>query len=411
MIRALAPLAALMLFVAALAGLSGCGGEPEDVAAAPAFKQVLARRGPFRIAVTANGLVRPIDRIELKSKAAGEVVELPIEVGDAVAEGALIAKLDQVDEKAELLQGRANLGVARAELALAEKRFERRRQLFTSDVISEEIQDETELELAAARGQLVQATTALERAEERMEDTVIVAPVTGVVLQKYVERGQIIASGVSNVGGGTPIADVADMRRVYIEAGIDEIDIGRIAVGQAATVRAEAFADRLYTGSVVRIAPEARVEQNVTLFDVVIEVENTDGDLKSGMNAAVEIVLVDEPDTLTIPVAALQNGDAAADTAGRSTVLVKVDDTYTPREIRTGRTDYRVIEVLAGLEGGEVLGIPMASRLKEQHDLLQERIRRSRTFGGSDDDKKKDEKKRERQDEKPAAKPRPAGGS
>jgi HlyD family secretion protein len=335
MSRSLPPLAVLLL-----AALAACSPEPEaDVDAAPPYKQVEATRGPFRIAVSASGLVRPIDRIELKSKASGEVVELPIEVGDPVGEGDLIAKLDQVEERAELLQSRANLGVAKAELVLAEKRYERRRQLLGSDVISQETQDETELQLASARGRLVQARTALERAEERMEDTVILSPVTGVVLQKYVERGQIIASGVSNVGGGTPIADVADMRRVYIEAGIDEIDIGRMRVGQRASVRAEAFPERSYTGNVVRIAPEARVEQNVTLFDVVIEVENADGELKSGMNAAVEIVLVDEPDTLTIPLAALQNGDAGGGAQdGRATVLVQSGDAWVPREIRTGRT-------------------------------------------------------------------------
>lgn len=378
-----------------LAALAACSPEPDPGAdAAPSYKQVKVARGPFRIAVSASGLVRPIDRIELKSKASGAVVELPIEVGDPVAEGGLIAKLDQVDERAELLQARANVEVAKAELELAEKRFERRRQLLGSDVISQEAQDESALELASARGRQIQAQTALERAEERMDDTVIVSPVTGVVLQKYVERGQIIASGVSNVGGGTPIADVADMRRVYVEAGVDEIDIGRIEVGRQAGVRAEAFPERSYQGRVVRIAPEARVEQNVTLFDVVIEVANPDGELKSGMNAAVEIVLVEEPDALTIPVAALQDRDGSRGRPGRGTVLVKSGDGYAPREIRTGRSDYRVIEVLEGLSDGEEVGIPMTSRLKQQNDELQQRVRESRSFGPSDGDKERKDRKK-----------------
>jgi macrolide-specific efflux system membrane fusion protein len=145
---------------------------------------------------------------------------------------------------------------------------------------------------------------------------------------------------------------------------------------------------------VVRIAPEARVEQNVTLFDVVIEVENTDGKLKSGMNASVEIVLLDEPDVLTIPLAALQRGDGVAGKPpGPSTVLVKTGDGYSRREIRTGRSDYRVIEVLDGLEHGEVLGIPMTSRLKDQHEELQQRIRESRTFSGPEEKKKGDRQK------------------
>jgi len=354
----------------------------------PKYKEVTVARGPLRIAVTANGLVRPIDRIELKSKASGEVTELPIEVGDAVAKGQLIAKLDQVEERAELAQASADRDIAQAELALAEKSFERRKQLLSSDVISTEAHDQTELALAVARSKLVQATTEFERAQERMEDTVISAPVDGIILQKYVEEGQIIASGVSNVGGGTPIADIADMRNVYVEAGVDEIDIGKIAVAQHATIRSEAFPEQPYSGEVVRIAPEARVEQNVTLFDVVVHVENTDVKLKSGMNATVEIVIVDEPDVLVIPAAAIQapnaNRGAARESRPASVVLVKSADGYEAREIRTGRTDYRVVEVLDGLTEGEVLGIPMVSRLKTEHDQIEASIRDRQSFGTGD---------------------------
>ncbi len=381
----------LVIFAAGLAAAAlACFSEADDSAraeAGPKYKEVTAARGPFRIAVTANGLVRPIDRIELKSKASGEVVELPIDVGDAVAKGDLIAKLDQVEERAELAQARADRDIVRAELALAEKNFERRKQLLSNDVISKEAHDQTELALAVARSKLVQATTSLERARERMGDTVIAAPVGGIILQKYVEEGQIIASGVSNVGGGTPIADIADMRTVYVEAGVDEIDIGKIDVAQSVTVRSEAFPDLPYAGRVVRIAPEARVEQNVTLFDVVVHVENTDVKLKSGMNATVEIVIVDEPDALVIPVAAIQDPDGKLGAAHKpqrpSVVLVKNGDGYEAREIRTGRTDYRVVEVLDGLAEGEVLGIPMVSRLKQEHDQIEARMRDRQSFGGA----------------------------
>ncbi len=374
------------------------GGGAESEQDAPKYREVTAERGAFRIAVTANGLVKPIDRIELKSKASGAIVELAIEVGDAVAKGALIAKLDQVDERTALAQARADLDIARAELDLAEKNYERRQQLFSSDVVSKEAQDQTELDLAVARGKLVQATTALDRAQEQMEDTVITSPVDGIILQKYIERGQIIASGVSNVGGGTPIADVADMRNVHIEAGIDEIDIGKIAVGQQATIRAEAYPEKVYAGEVVRIAPEARVEQNVTLFDVVVRVENTDANLKSGMNATVEVVIVEQPDVLTIPLTALQSSPADREAPDSSSpapsVLVKDGDEYVPREISTGRTDHRVIEVLEGLQEGDVLGIPMVSRLKEANDRLDARVRSTRSFGGGDRGGKKSSDRR-----------------
>ncbi|MBW2315910.1 MAG: efflux RND transporter periplasmic adaptor subunit [Deltaproteobacteria bacterium] len=375
---------ALLLAVAVMAGAvwglrrtNGTG----DVVAGPAYREVVAERGRLRIAVDANGLVRPIDRIELKSKASGQVIELPIEVGQQVTKGALVAKLDQVDARTELAQARADLEIARAELTLAEKNFRRRKELLDRNVISIEAQDQTELDRVVARSKLVQAKTALERAEERMQDTTITSPVDGLILQKYVESGQIIASGVSNVGGGSPIADIADMRAVHIEAGIDEIDIGKVVLGQHAKIRAEAYPDQHYAGEVTRIAPEARVEQNVTLFDVVVRVSNTDGKLKSGMNATVEIVVVDVPDVLTIPLSALRDGGAPG-APGTARVLLKRAEGYEEHPVRTGRTDHRVIEVLEGLSPGDVLGVPMVSRLKADHDRLDARVRSSRSFGG-----------------------------
>jgi HlyD family secretion protein len=343
----------------------------------PPYREVVVERGSFRLVVTANGLVRPIDRIEIKSKASGKVIELPIEAGQPIAKGALIAKLDQVDAKTDLELARADLEIALAELALAEKNFERRKELFGRNVISLESQDQTELDFAVARGKRVQATIALEQAKEQLEDTIITAPVRGLILQKYVERGQIIASGVSNVGGGTPIADIADMRTVHVEAGVDEIDIGKITLGQRASIRAEAFPQQRYEGEITRIAPEARIEQNVTLFDVTVHVENTDGNLRSGMNTTMEIVVVDESDVLTIPVTALQRQEGSS-APGAGVVLVKgtgqVKD-YEARRIRIGRTDHRVVEVLEGLQAGDRLGIPMVSRLKAEHDRRDARIR------------------------------------
>ena len=402
------PLTRTAVVAIAVGAALACFSQADDsarVSNGPAYKEVTAERGPLRITVTASGLVRPIDRIELKSKASGEVVALPIEVGDAVAKGDLIARLDQVEERADLAQAEANRDIAQAELALAEKNFERRQKLLGRDVISKESHDQTELELAVARGKLVQAATALKRAQDRMKDTVIAAPVDGTILQKYVEEGQIIASGVSNVGGGTPIADIADMRVVYVAAGVDEIDIGKIYVGQQATVRSEAFPEQIYSGEVVRIAPEARVEQNVTLFDVVVQVENAEERLKSGMNATVAIVVVDEPDALVIPVAAVQEEErslaATHAQPPEAFVLVKEGPRYLPRKIRTGRTDYRVIEVLDGLAAGDVLGIPMVSRLKEEHDAIEARLRDRQGFGSAS----RSETPAAKPDSKPDSKP------
>ena len=353
------------------------------------FKEIKVEKGTFLIQVSANGVVKPIDRVEIKSKASGEIVDLPVEEGDYIHKGDLIARLDQKDERAAVAQARADLDIAKAQLDQAQKTYDRREKLFKDNLISEEERDQIILNLAVAKSKLIQATTALEREEERLGEAVVRAPIDGIILQKYVEEGQIIASGVSNVSGGTPIVDIADMGSVYVEAGIDEIDIGKIQPGQTATVIAEAYPNITFKGKIVRIEPEATIEQNVTLFNVIVEVENTAGKLKSGMNTDIEITIQREDNVLLVPTTALQtprmNGmqtDAPQDPNNRM-VLIKDQDRYVPHKVEIGASNFKQAIVLAGLNEGDIIGIPMTSRLKDENERLEERIRSSRSFGTS----------------------------
>ena len=351
------------------------------------FKEVIVERGTFQIIVMANGVVKSIDRIEIKSKASGEIVELPVEEGDFISQGDLIARLDQKDERTEAAQAQADFDIAMAELKQAQSTFERRNQLFQDNLISEEEQGQITLDLAVAKGKVIQASTTLERTQERLSEAVVRAPIDGTILQKYVEEGQIIASGVSNVSGGTPIVDIADMSSVYIETGIDEIDIGKVQIGQFATVIAEAYPELEFNGEIVRIAPEAKIEQNVTLFDVVVEVKNNDGKLKSGMNTRVEIEIVKKENVLLAPVITMQIPDAKdlGDFQNRDanvrSVLLKQEGKFILQIVETGLSNFKQVIILAGVEEGSTLGVPMTSRLKNENDRLEARIRSSRSFG------------------------------
>jgi len=197
-----------------------------------------------------------------------------------------------------------------------------------------------------------------------------------------VEKGQIISSGVSNVSGGTPIVDIASMQSVYVEAGIDEIDIGKVAVGQLAVVVAEAYPDLRFQGKVIRISPEAKVAQNVTLFDVIIEVENVDQKLKSGMNTHIQITTLEKKNILLAPVIALRASGSESRDKNQQTVLLKTGDAFVSRSVTVGLSDFRQAEILSGLKEADVLGVAMTSRLKKDNERLEMRIKKSRSFGG-----------------------------
>jgi HlyD family secretion protein len=345
------------------------------------FKEFVVKRGTFHNTVTASGAVIPIDRVEIKSKASGLIEDLPVEEGDYVKKGALICRLDQTDVQAEVDQAQANYDIAEAELKQAQNSYSRQQQLYSRKLLSDEELDQIDLLLAQAKGKMVSARIALDQAKNRFEETIVRAPISGIILQKYVETGQIISSGISNVSGGTPIADIADMDSVYIEAGIDEIDVGKIHIGQLADIIADAYPELTFHGTIVRIAPEARIVQNVTLFDVVIIVGNDNLILKSGMNANVEITIARKDNALLIPILTMEHPrdpDAPPDVRE---VMLKKGERFESQKIRIGLFDFENAVVEEGLKEGDIVGVPMLSRLKEDNERMEQRIRSSRQFG------------------------------
>jgi HlyD family secretion protein len=283
--------------------------------------------------------------------------------------------------------------------------------MYERELISELDYENAVLASEQANSSLVRAKTALEDAKEKLSDTVIKSPIDGMVLQKLVEKGQIISSGISAVTGGTTIAMVADMSRAYVKTAVDEVDIGQIEPDQKATVIAETYPDREFRGEVLRIHPLAKVEQNVTTFDVTIEVDNSEGLLMAGMNASVEIVAGFRENVLLIPRDALtdmrsiarmvgfnpmgggqrantgrppQGGQPAGGHPGmredKSTnpkrmVIVIANGQEEPREVEIGLSNFEKAEILSGLAEGDTVLTTVTSKALQDREAFLERIR------------------------------------
>ncbi|MEE9554519.1 MAG: efflux RND transporter periplasmic adaptor subunit, partial [candidate division Zixibacteria bacterium] len=389
-------------------------------------------RGNLTIAVNSTGVVEPIQTVELKSKASGEIIELPIEEGDIVAEGQLIARLDATTSKNNYDQAVADLQVAKSSLSLVEKEAERQARLYKQSLISELEYENALLEKERANSNLVKAKANLEDARERLSDTVIKSPIDGIVLKKFVETGQIIASGISAVSGGTTIALVADLKRAYVKTAVDEVDIGQIRADQRATIVAESYPDREFTGEVLRIHPLAREEQNVTTFDVTIEVDNVEGLLMAGMNASVEIIAGFRENVLLVPREALtdvrslsrmagSNGGGRPGMArsrggqsggmrggsgsghgggmgqhpenGKKTkpmklVIVTNNGEQEPRQIEIGLSNFEKAEVLSGLVEGDTVLTTITSKALLDREAFMERMRGWNRIPGMEKKKK-----------------------
>jgi len=283
-------------------------GEEDVAASAPASqfqREVTLARGDLDLTVSADGVVQPINKVEVKSKASGQIFELNFVEGQEVTKDELLIALDQKTALNDYNQAEADLELAQANAKQQENNYRRSAGLHEKNMISQQELDLAHVESVRAKSSLVKARAALSSADERLRDTRIRAPITGIILTKNVEIGQIISSGVSNVGGGTLLATLADMTQVYVETNVDEVDIGRVAVGQSAKVVADAYPDDPFSGEVIRIAPLGKTEQNVTVFSVIILVKNRGGRLKAGMSASVDIEIFRRQNVLLVPNEAL----------------------------------------------------------------------------------------------------------
>ncbi len=292
------------LFALAPLALAACG--PADAAEQPDTPDVApVVRATLDITAEAAGLMEPPRVIEVKSKASGEVLNMHVETGDIVERGTLLAEIDPRDVRNGFAQADADLEVARARLSTARAQHERAAELREAGVVTEQELESAALELANANATFIKARTSLELARERLGDVTIRSPIDGVVIQKDVETGQIIASASQNISGGTTLLLMADISTMQVRTLVDETDIGRIQPGQTAAVEVEAFPNRSFTGTVTKIEPQAVVDQNVTMFPVLVELPNPDGALKPGMNAEVRVQIARRADVLTVPNSAV----------------------------------------------------------------------------------------------------------
>jgi len=340
--RRLVMVAALVLVGAlAILGYSAASAP----AAFDASRLATVERGTMVLSVVATGKIEPITKVEIKSKANGIIERLHVDVDQVAEPGQILAELDRENLTARLREARANLQAAEAardaaiaqvkkneietespDLDLARRNLARAEQLFGQQLLPQSTLEETKTALAqaevrhrAAAGQLViaqarvveakanvaQARAAVERAEEELAQATIRAPIRGTVLTRDVEVGSPVSSILNLGANATLVMTLGNIDKVYVKGKVDEADIGRVRVGQAARITTESFPDRVFEGQVTQISPIGVERDNVTTFAVEVSIENPGKALKANMTANAEIILEEMPDSLLLPESAV----------------------------------------------------------------------------------------------------------
>jgi HlyD family secretion protein len=380
----------------------GKPGEEKDK-----VKTAKAEVADVQVRVTEVGSVEPDVKVDVKSVLSGKVVELLVREGDRVKRGQVLARVEpDVNQARDLAQ--VKNAVSEAEIALNEAKatYERNGGLLSQGLLSAQagLESETRWRQAkAARDAAMDKYRIVQEsgvpiasvAEGTIQRLNVTSPMDGVVIRRPVELGDTVMSGVSSFNAGTVLMTVADVNTMIIQAGINEVDIGKVHLDQPVKVTLDAYPKVKFAGKILRIAPAARLEEKVKVFDVEIAIDRQGAELRTGMTANIDIVGEKREKVLTVPVEAIFKKDEAevvyvkkaeqpqtaekggflssAFAAGKKDVPATKPDPkdawkekFELREIETGLAAVDKVEVVKGLTAGMEIAVEDPTRPKEK---------------------------------------------
>jgi HlyD family secretion protein len=298
-------------------------------AAQDAYRTAAVERGDIRVAISATGALSAISTVDVGSQISGQVTQVLVDYNARVRRGQVLARIDPSTYEAQITQGNAAAGSARASLASAqatlrnaEADYARKAPLAGQQLIARgdldvarAARDEARAQVDATRAQITQQVASTETARLNLQRAVIRSPVDGVVLTRSVEPGQTVAASLQ----APVLFQIAeDLAQMQIVLAVDEADIGQVKPGQSVAFTVDAFPDRQYRGSVQQVRLSSTNTNNVITYPVVVAVRNDDGTLLPGMTANAEIEVSLHRDVLKVPNAALRfhppEDEAAANT-------------------------------------------------------------------------------------------------
>ena len=383
--------------------LSACGGG-NDNKETQFYKKQETTPERLEVSIEASGVIEAISSVEIKSKASGEVLFLGAEVGDFVDKGFMLAQIDQRTANNIVDQTESDLEAAKVRLLNAESQYDRGIELHKQSSISDKDFEDIKENYAQAKSTLVRNEVSFENAKISLDDTEVKSPIDGTVISRPVEVGQVISSPTSAFGEGSILMTMADLSKVRVRALVDEIDVGKVEIGQSVSIKVAAYRDKEFIGTVTKIEPKAYIQQNVTTFPVLIDIDNEENLLLIGMNTDVVIQILDKDVSLSVPTMSLRTRKdiytAAAildieketidnflkdsvDGENFNRFIVIKDSKKGPNLswVKVGVSDLYNVEVLEGLNKGDVVYILPSKSLFDYQERFKERVSGSFSFG------------------------------
>jgi HlyD family secretion protein len=299
-------------------------------------------RGDITATVAATGTINPVNMVDVSSKISGLIKEVNVAENNQVKEGQILLLLDDTHLQAQVAQ-------ARSKFSDAANKYERSKKLAGIGAISDQELDTTQTAYNVARA-------VYDDALSQLNDTVIRAPIDGMVIGKPLPAGQAVAPGFSEP---MVLLTIADMSRIQIQVQIDESDIGKVQVGQKVAFSVDAYPGRMFSGVVSNVSQKATIQQNVVYYNVLVDVDNPGGVLRQAMTARVSINIGESKNCIVVPLSIVKTAN------GQQFVAALKDGQMIHVPITTGLINDEKAEVLSGLEEGDQVLAPPQAKNKE----------------------------------------------
>ena len=357
---------------------------------------VTISRGNIVNAITATGTIEPISSVEVGTQVSGTIANIYVDYNSVVKKGQLLAELDKTVLESELKSQQTNLASAKNEMDYQQKNFNRIKELYEKEAVSQTDYEDAEYKYKNANYTYERLKLQVVTAQKNLSYATITSPIDGVVLSRAVDEGQTVAASFNTP---TLFTIANDLTKMQVIVDIDEADIGQVKEGQRVEFTVDAFPNDVFEGKVIQVRLEAKTTSNVVTYSVVVEAPNPDLKLMPGLTANVSVFTMEVNDVLVLPAKALRfkpdiallkkapkptkkpegfapqenttakNMENTKDQQDMPTMvwLQASEDDMHPQKVEVGANNGTEYEVLNGLKEGDKVVVSMKEvSLKEQ---------------------------------------------
>jgi HlyD family secretion protein/macrolide-specific efflux system membrane fusion protein len=358
-------LVVIVVVVLALAKRGGGGPKALDPSLITTVK-----RGDLAIEVLETGKVQPREKVEIKSKVAGQVAKVFVDAGDKVKKGELLLQLDPVDYQRNVNKADADVDAAKNALEFSELQLERRQKGLADRGVAQMDVDQAAADVRAKKVAVKQAQVTFNAASDQLRYTHIIAPMNGTVTERGIQPGEVVTPGVQATFEGKALLTISDLSSLLVKVDLNQIDVAKVKLGQKVTVTLDALPGKSYEATITKVAPASITpkDKQVDVFPVEATLTTADPQIKPGMTADVRIHIETRAHVLSLPSEAV----VKENTKHFVTKVLPAPDGKQKTdkvEVKVGARNDRAVEIVSGIAEGDKVLIKPASSAENEYKM------------------------------------------